>query len=81
MKLFVAFNWSVKCFIVEANYRVASVEAYVDNAFEEDKVALGKLEGFEFGPEQVPVLRVEVLKEKRVNGASENKNRQTINNG
>ena len=71
----------MKCFIVEANYRVASVEADVDNAFEEDKVALGKLEGFEFGPEQVPVLRVEVLKEKRVNGASENKNRQTINNG
>ena len=71
----------MKCFIVEANYRVASVETDVDNAFEEDKVALGKLEGFEFGPKQVPVLRVKVLKEKRVNGASENKNRQTINNG
>ena len=64
----------MKCFIVEANYRVASVEADVDNAFEEDKVALGKLEGFEFGPEQVPVLRVKVLKEKRVNGASEKEN-------
>ena len=70
MKLFVAFNWSVKCFIVEANYRVASVEADVDNAFKEDKVALGKLESFEFSPQQVTIFGVKVLKQERVDGAS-----------
>ena len=60
----------MKCFIIEANYRVASVEAYVDNAFEEDKVALGKLEGFEFGPQQITIFGVKVLKQERVDGAS-----------
>ena len=74
-------KWVTHVCFYPCTHRVTSVEAHVDDTFEQDKVALGKLEGFEFGPEQVPVLRVKVLKEKRVNGASENKNRQTINNG
>ena len=59
---------------MKINYRVASVEADVDNALEEDKVAFGKFESFEFGSEQVSILSVEVLEEKRVNGASEKEN-------
>lgn len=49
--------------------RVASVEADVDNALEEDKVGLWELEGFELGPQQVAVLGVKVLKQERVNRA------------
>ena len=51
-------------------HRVASVEAHVDDTFEQDKVALGKLEGFEFGPQQVTIFGVKVLKQERVDGAS-----------
>ena len=56
--------------LVPCTHRITSVEAYVDDTFEQDKVALGKLEGFEFGPQQVTIFGVKVLKQERVDGAS-----------
>lgn len=44
----------------------AGVEADVDGASEEDKVALGELEGAESGRQRVAVHRVEVLEQVRV---------------
>ena len=56
--------------LVPCTHRVTSVEAHVDDTFEQDKVALGKLESFEFGPQQVTIFGVKVLKQERVDGAS-----------
>ena len=56
--------------LVPCTHRITSVEAHVDDTFEQDKVALRKLEGFEFGPQQVTIFGVKVLKQERVDGAS-----------
>ena len=50
----------------------AFVEADVDGALEEDKVALGELERLELRPQRVAFVRsLEVLEQVRVDGAPE----------
>ena len=48
----------------------ALVEADVDGALEEDKVALGELEGLELRPQRVALVRsLKVLEQVRIHGA------------
>ena len=57
----------------------AFVEADVDGALEEDKVALGELERLELRPQRVALVRcLKVLEQVRVDGAPE-RNRERLN--
>jgi len=54
---------------IGASNSVASIQTDVDDAFEQDEVGFGKLEGLELGSKQITISSEKVFEQNRVHGA------------